>query len=307
MFNAYIYIKINQFSMKAIDTEDFKVTGNFDIIKAPSLIDTETSEKKVHKALKEESKKLGKLQDKMYANNRYSVLVCLQGMDTSGKDSLIREVFRRFNARGVNVYSFKTPSAAELEHDYLWRHYIALPEKGKFAVFNRSHYENVLITRVHPEFILNENLPGISTVEEIPEKIWEERYEQINNFEKHITQNGTIVFKFFLHLSKEEQKQRLLRRLNKEKHNWKFAPSDLDERQYWDDYQKYYEEAINATSKKHAPWYVIPADNKETARYLIAKTIFDTLKKYEDIKEPAVDEEVLENISLYKDKLQNEK
>ncbi|ALM50810.1 phosphate:nucleotide phosphotransferase [Flavobacterium psychrophilum] len=293
--------------MKAIDTEDFKVTGNFDIIKAPSLIDTETSEKKVHKALKEESKKLGKLQDKMYANNRYSVLVCLQGMDTSGKDSLIREVFRRFNARGVNVYSFKTPSAAELEHDYLWRHYIALPEKGKFAVFNRSHYENVLITRVHPEFILNENLPGISTVEEIPEKIWEERYEQINNFEKHITQNGTIVFKFFLHLSKEEQKQRLLRRLNKEKHNWKFAPSDLDERQYWDDYQKYYEEAINATSKKHAPWYVIPADNKETARYLIAKTIFDTLKKYEDIKEPAVDEEVLENISLYKDKLQNEK
>lgn len=307
MFNAYIYIKINQFSMKAIDTEDFKVTGNFDIIKVPTLIDTETSEKKVHKALKEESKKLGKLQDKMYANNRYSVLVCLQGMDTSGKDSLIREVFRRFNARGVNVYSFKTPSAAELEHDYLWRHYIALPEKGKFAVFNRSHYENVLITRVHPEFILNENLPGISTVEEIPEKIWEERYEQINNFEKHITQNGTIVFKFFLHLSKEEQKQRLLRRLNKEKHNWKFAPSDLDERQYWDDYQKYYEEAINATSKKHAPWYVIPADNKETARYLIAKTIFDTLKKYEDIKEPAVDEKVLENISLYKDKLQNER
>lgn len=293
--------------MKAIDTEDFKVTGNFDITKAPTLIDTETSEKKVHKALKEESKKLGKLQDKMYANNRYSVLVCLQGMDTSGKDSLIREVFRRFNARGVNVYSFKTPSAAELEHDYLWRHYIALPEKGKFAVFNRSYYENVLITRVHPEFILNENLPGISTVEEIPEKIWEERYEQINNFEKHITQNGTIVFKFFLHLSKEEQKQRLLRRLNKEKHNWKFAPSDLDERQYWDDYQKYYEEAINATSKKHAPWYVIPADNKETARYLVAKTIFDALKKYEDIKEPAVDEKVLENISLYRNKLQNEK
>lgn len=293
--------------MKAIDTEDFKVTGNFDITKAPTLIDTETSEKKVHKALKEESKKLGKLQDKMYANNRYSVLVCLQGMDTSGKDSLIREVFRRFNARGVNVYSFKAPSAAELEHDYLWRHYIALPEKGKFAVFNRSHYENVLITRVHPEFILNENLPGISTVEEIPEKIWEERYEQINNFEKHITQNGTIVFKFFLHLSKEEQKQRLLRRLNKEKHNWKFAPSDLDERQYWDDYQKYYEEAINATSKKHAPWYVIPADNKETARYLVAKTIFDALKKYEDIKEPAVDEKVLENISLYRNKLQNEK
>lgn len=292
--------------MKAIDTEDFKVTGKFDINKAPTLIDTETSEKKVHKALKEVSDKLGKLQDKMYANNRYSVLVCLQGMDTSGKDSLIREVFRRFNARGVNVFSFKTPSSIELEHDYLWRHYIALPEKGKFAVWNRSHYENVLITRVHPEFMINENLPGISAVDEIPKTIWEDRYEQINNFEKHISQNGTIVFKFFLHLSKEEQKQRLLRRLNKEKHNWKFAPSDLDERAFWDDYQKYYEEAIVNTSKKHSPWYVIPADNKETARYLVAKTIYDALKKYEDIKEPAVDEEVLENINLYKSKLQNE-
>ncbi|MDV6169821.1 polyphosphate kinase 2 family protein [Flavobacterium sp. DG1-102-2] len=293
--------------MKAIDTDDFRVKDNFDIHKAPTLIDMEASEKKVHSELKKTSRKLGKLQDKMYANNRYSVLVCLQGMDTSGKDSLIREVFRRFNARGVNVYSFKTPSSAELEHDYLWRHYIALPEKGKFAVFNRSHYENVLITRVHPEFILNENLPGISTVEEIPENLWEQRYEQMNNFEKHIAQNGTIVFKFFLHLSKEEQRQRLLRRLNKEEHNWKFAPSDLDERGFWDDYQKYYEEAINSTSKKHAPWYIIPADNKETARYLVAKTIFDHLKNYEDIKEPAVNEAVLENINLYKSKLQNEK
>lgn len=292
--------------MKAIDTEDFRVTGKFDIKKAITLIDTDTSEKEIHKALKEVRSKLGKLQDKMYANNRYSVLVCLQGMDTSGKDSLIREVFSRFNPRGVNVFSFKTPSSAELEHDYLWRHYIALPEKGKFAVWNRTHYENVLISRVHPEFMLNENLPGVSTVEEIPEKIWDQRFEQINNFEKHITQNGTIVFKFFLHLSKEEQKQRLLRRLNKEKHNWKFAPGDLDERGFWDDYQKYYEEAINATSKKHSPWYVIPADDKETARYLVAKTIYEALKKYDDIKEPAVDEDILENINLYKSKLENE-
>lgn len=293
--------------MKAIDTDSFKVTGNFDIAKAATYIDTETSEKKVRKAMKKVGRKLGKLQDKMYANNRYSVLICLQGMDTAGKDSLVREVFRRFNARGVNVFSFKTPSSAELEHDYLWRHYIALPEKGKFAIFNRSHYENVLITRVHPEFILNENLPGITAVEEIPKNFWEQRFEQINNFEKHIAQNGTIVFKFFLHLGKEEQKQRLLRRLNKEEHNWKFAPSDLDERELWDDYQKYYEEAISNTSKDHAPWYVIPADNKETARYLVAKTILDCLKKYEDIKEPAVDEEVLENINLYKDKLKNER
>jgi PPK2 family polyphosphate:nucleotide phosphotransferase len=292
--------------MKAIETQDFRVKGKFDIKAAPTAIDTGTSEKKVHDAMKKVSKKLGKLQDKMYANNRYSVLVCLQGMDTSGKDSLVREVFRRFNARGVNVYSFKTPSSVELEHDYLWRHYIALPEKGKFAVFNRSHYENLLITRVHPEFLLNERLPGITTVEEIPDDIWKQRYEQINNFEKHITRNGTIVFKFFLHLSKGEQKQRLLRRLEKVEHNWKFAPSDLEERELWGKYQEYYEDAINNTSKHHAPWYVIPADNKETARYLVAKTIFDELKKYDDIKEPEVNEEVLENISLYKAKLKGE-
>ncbi|MEL1246311.1 PPK2 family polyphosphate kinase [Flavobacterium sp. DGU11] len=293
--------------MKDIDTDDLKVKGKFDIKKAPTVIDHGASEETVHKAMKEASKKLGKLQDKMYANNQYSVLVCLQGMDTSGKDSLIREVFRRFNARGVNVYSFKTPTSTELEHDYLWRHYIALPDKGKFAVFNRSHYENVLITRVHPEFILKENLPGINSVEAIPGDLWDQRYEQINNFEKHISQNGTIVFKFFLHLSKEEQKERLLRRLDKPEHNWKFAPGDLEERKYWDDYQKYYEEAINATSKKHSPWYVIPADDKETARYLVAKTILDALKKYDDIKEPEVNEEVLENISFYKKKLRDEK
>lgn len=292
--------------MRDINTTEFKITGTFDIKVTPTAIDMEVSEKKVRKAMKKTSRKLGKLQDKMYANNRYSVLVCLQGMDTSGKDSLIREVFKRFNARGVNVYSFKTPTSAELEHDYLWRHYLALPEKGKFAVWNRSHYENVLITRVHPEYMMSENLPGITTVDEIPEDIWQQRYGQINNFEKHLSQNGTIVLKFFLHLSKQEQKQRLLRRLNKEKHNWKFAPSDLDERQFWDDYWRYYEEAINETSKGNAPWYVIPADNKETARYLVAKTIFDVLKKYEDIKEPALDEEVLENINLYKRKLKEE-
>jgi PPK2 family polyphosphate:nucleotide phosphotransferase len=292
--------------MRAINTDDFKVTGNFLIAAAPTHIDLEASEKKKAEALKKVTKKLSKLQEKMYANNRYSVLICLQGMDTSGKDSLIREVFRRFNARGVNVYSFKSPTSTELEHDYLWRHYLALPEKGKFAVFNRSHYENVLITRVHPEFLLNENLPGITTVEEIPEDVWQQRFEQINNFEKHIAQNGIIILKFFLHLSKEEQRQRLLRRLNKEKHNWKFTPSDLEERQLWDEYQQYYEEAINETSKSHAPWFVVPADNKETARYIVAKTILEELSQYTDIKEPAVDEEVLENISLYKKKLTEE-
>lgn len=292
--------------MKAINTEDFKVNGKFNIKGAATTLDVETSDKKIADSLEEVSTKLGKLQDKMYANNRYSVLVCLQGMDTAGKDSLIREVFKNFNARGVNVYSFKKPSSAELEHDYLWRHYIALPEKGKFAVFNRSHYENVLVTRVHPELIMNENLPGINTVDDIPKDMWKHRYEQINNFEKHINANGMIIFKFFLHLGKDEQKKRLLRRLDKQSHNWKFSPADLEERDLWDKYQEYYEDAINHTSKEHAPWYVIPADKKEIARYLVAKTILDALKQYEDIKEPEVNEDVMNNISLYKDKLLNE-
>lgn len=292
--------------MKAINTNDFKVNGTFSIKDAPATINLKASDDTLKDALKDVSKALSKLQDKMYANNRYSVLVCLQGMDTSGKDSLIREVFKNFNVRGVNVYSFKKPSSAELEHDYLWRHYIALPEKGKFSVFNRSHYENVLVSRVHPEIILGENLPGIAAVEDIPDNFWQQRFEQINNFEKHIAQNGMIVLKFYLHLSKDEQKKRLLRRLDKPEHNWKFAPSDLVERELWDKYQEYYEDAINNTSKPHAPWYVVPADDKKTARYIVAKTILDVLETQKDIEVPEVDKEVLEHITIYRNQLNNE-
>lgn len=303
--NSYIYIKINQLSMKAIRTKDFKADGKFAINNAANNIDLELTDDQKKDALKEVSKELGKQQDKMYANNRYSVLVILQGMDTSGKDSLIREVFKNFNARGVNVYSFKQPSSAELEHDYLWRHYIALPEKGKFAVFNRSHYENVLVTRVHPDYLLKENLPGIEDVKDIPKDFWDMRYKEINHFEKHISQNGVIVLKFFLHLGKEEQKARLLRRLEKKSHNWKFSAGDLDEREEWDKYQEYYQEAIQKTSQPYAPWFVIPADDKKAARLMVASIIFDELKKY-DFREPEVDEEVLENISFYRNKLKTE-
>jgi PPK2 family polyphosphate:nucleotide phosphotransferase len=243
----------------------------------------------------------------MYAHNRYGVLVCLQGMDTAGKDSLIREVFKEINARGVVVHSFKTPHSTELEHDFLWRHYLALPEKGKFSVFNRTHYENVLVTRVHPYYIMNENIPGIESVDDITPEFWEKRFESINDFEKHITRNGVLILKFFLHLSKEEQRERLIRRLETEKHNWKFSPGDLKERALWDDYQKCYEEAINKTSKPHAPWYIVPADNKETARYIVAKTILDELSKITDIKEPELDEKVKENIAMYRDMLKAEK
>ncbi|WP_347068561.1 PPK2 family polyphosphate kinase [Flavobacterium sp. WV_118_3] len=292
--------------MKTIKCDDFRVDSSIKLSDLPTALNIDTSEKKKSKALEKTREKLSKLQDKMYAHNRYGVLICLQGMDTAGKDSLIREVFKEFNSRGVVVHSFKTPNSSELEHDYLWRHYMALPEKGKFSVFNRTQYENVLVTRVHPEYILNENLPGIESVADIPADFWQKRYEQINNFEKHIAQNGTIVLKFFLHLSKEEQRQRLLRRLDKEEHNWKFSPGDLKERARWDEYQQYYEEAINNTSKKHAPWYVVPADNKETCRYIVAKTILDELEKYTDIKEPELDPEIKKHIAVYREELQKE-
>lgn len=293
--------------MKNIDCAKLKVTNPIELKKIPTFIDVATSEKKKEKELQKNREKLSKLQDKMYAHNKYGVLICLQGMDTAGKDSLIREVFKEFNARGVVVHSFKTPNSTELEHDYLWRHYLALPEKGKFSVFNRTHYENVLVTRVHPTYILNENIPGINSVEDITEAFWENRFKSINAFEEHIAANGVIILKFYLHLSKEEQRQRLLRRLETEKHNWKFSPGDLKERELWDVYQKCYEEAINKTSKEHAPWYVVPADNKETCRYLVAKTILETLEKYTDIKEPELENEVKENIKMYHDKLASEK
>jgi len=293
--------------MSAINTEDFKFGGGKNFKDFPTKVENNQAEDAFKKQFKETRKALSELQDKMYAHNKYSVLICLQGMDTSGKDSLIREVFKDFNARGVVVHSFKTPNSTELEHDYLWRHYIALPEKGKFAVFNRTHYENVLVTRVHPEYILNENLPGIESVEDIPKDFWEKRYEQIVNFENHIVQNGTIVLKFFLNLSKEEQRQRLLRRLEKPKHNWKFSPGDLKERKLWDDYKKYYAEAIEATSKEKAPWFVIPADDKELARYIVLQTIFDELSKYKDIKFPELEDKVQDNLSVYRAELENEK
>lgn len=292
--------------MKTIRPEHFKVTAPVKLNEVPTRFEVETSEKRKEKELQKVREKLSKLQDTMYAHNKYGVLICLQGMDTAGKDSLIREVFKEVNARGVVVHSFKTPNSSELEHDYLWRHYLALPEKGKFSVFNRTHYENVLITRVNPHFILNENIPGIETVEDITPEFWEHRFESINDFEKHLSRNGIIIFKFFLHLSKEEQRHRLIRRLETEKHNWKFSPGDLKERELWDDYQQCYEEAINTTSHPHAPWYVVPADNKETARYIVAKTILDELSQYTDIKEPELDEKIKDNIAYYREQLEKE-
>lgn len=292
--------------MATIHASDFMVGKKMKLSEIPTVPKFGIDKDEIKEKLKKTRKKLSEIQDTMYADNRYSVLICLQGMDTSGKDSLIREVFKDFNPRGVVVHSFKTPNSTELEHDYLWRHYVALPERGKFGVFNRTHYENVLVTRVHPEYIMNENLPGIRKVEDIPKDFWDKRLDQINNFESHVSETGTIILKFFLHLSKEEQRQRLLRRLEEAKHNWKFSPGDLKERGFWDDYQKYYEEAINRTSKKNAPWFIIPADDKEMTRLIVAKIILETLEKYSDIQEPELDESVKSHISVYKEQLEKE-
>ncbi len=292
--------------MKEFTPETFQVNAPMHLKELPTRFELDADEEKIEKRLKKIRKKLGELQDTQYAHGKYGVLICLQGMDTSGKDSLIREVFKDFNSRGVVVHSFKVPTEKELKHDYLWRHYLALPERGKFSIFNRTHYENVLVTRVHPEYLLGENLPDVNAVEDVTPEFWDRRFEQIRNFEKHLTENGTLIFKFYLHLSKEEQKNRLLRRLEKENKHWKFSPGDLKERALWSKYQECYEEAVNKTSLPHAPWFVVPADDKPTARYIVAKIIYDVLSGYSDIQEPDLDPEVKKNLDLYISQLKEE-
>lgn len=250
------------------------------------------------------SKDLAKLQDVMYADNRYGLLICLQGMDTSGKDSLVKEVFKNVNVNGINVHSFKTPTSEELAHDYLWRHYTKLPERGKIAIFNRTHYENVLVTRVHPEYILGEKIPGFQNIENMNDAFYHQRMEQINNFEKHLIENGIIVLKFFLHLSKEEQKNRLLSRLENEEKNWKFSAGDLKERKLWDKYMWAYEDLLQKTSTDIAPWHVIPADDKDSARYLVGKIIKKKLKTL-NLNYPILNELEKNNLKIYINELKN--
>ncbi len=292
--------------MRQISADQFKITNSTTLKEHSTKIDLQADEDTVKDALKDVRKDLGDWQDTLYAHDKYAVLVCLQGMDTSGKDSLIREVFKDFNVRGVEVHSFKVPTDLERDHDYLWRHYLALPARGKFGVHNRTHYENVLVTRVHPEYVLGEQLPNVTSLDDVNDKFWDKRFKQINNFEEHLAENGTLIFKFFLNLSKEEQKHRLLRRLNKKSKNWKFSPGDLKERKLWDNYMDCYEDAINRTSKPHAPWYIIPADDKPTARYLVAKILHDCLTQLDDVVEPELDSEIKAEIDSYKAELNNE-
>ena len=292
--------------MKDIKIGDYKVSKSIKISEVKTHEDFNRSEDNLKESLEITRVKLGELQDTLYAHGKYAVLVCLQGMDAAGKDSLIREVFKDFNVRGVVVHSFKVPTDLERKHDFLWRHYIALPARGKFGIFNRTHYENVLVTRVHPNYIMGELLPDVLSTEDINDTFWNKRFEQINAFEKTIAENGTIIFKFFLSLSKDEQKKRQLRRLNKPTKNWKFSPGDLDERDLWDDYMRCYEDAINRTSKPHAPWYVIPSDVKPAARLIVASILLQELQKYEDIKEPELEPKLKAQIEDFKKRLEND-
>jgi PPK2 family polyphosphate:nucleotide phosphotransferase len=255
--------------------------------------------------LQEGIENLAIMQDKLYAHNRHSILIVLQAMDAAGKDGAIKHVMSGLNPQGVKVNSFKTPSKEELDHDYIWRHYKALPGRGEIGIFNRSHYENVLVTRVHPEYILGENLPGIERVEDITPAFWEKRFKQINRFEKNIAQNGTLVLKFFLHVSKKEQKKRFLERIDNPTKNWKFSSADVNERGYWSKYMEAYEEMLSATSKDHAPWFVLPADDKWFTRLCMAAIIakeFNTL----DPTYPELDEKQRADLLVMREKLMKE-
>ena len=226
-------------------------------------------------------KHLAEIQDELYAHNKYSVLIVFQAMDAAGKDGAVKHIMSGFNPLGVKVYSFKAPNSAELDHDYFWRHELGLPARGEIAIHNRSHYENVLVTKVHPSFILGENIPGVDSLKKVDKAFWEMRYKQIRRFEKNLAENGTIILKFFLNVSKKEQKKRFLERIEDPTKNWKFSLSDLKERAYWDEYQVAYEEAISATSLEHAPWFIIPADDKWYARLAIASVIYHQFSKLE--------------------------
>jgi len=245
---------------------------------------------------------LSNMQEKLYAQDRWALLLIFQAMDAAGKDGAIKHVMTGVNPQGCDVYSFKTPSAEELNHDYLWRAHSRLPERGKIGIFNRSYYEEVLVVRVHPAILRAQKLPDRS----ITKHVWEQRYEDINAFEHYLTRNGVLVRKFFLHVSKKEQKKRFLERLEDSKKNWKFSMADVQERGYWRDYQEAYEEMIQNTATKHAPWYVVPADNKWYSQLVVASVIITTLEEL-DLSFPDVDKEKKKELETVRETLQHEK
>jgi len=265
---------------RVTDGSKFKLR-DFDPADTGSLKSKESAKELLAKGVD----RLRELQEVLYAQDRWSVLLVFQAMDAAGKDGTIEHVMSGVNPQGCQVFSFKAPSAEELDHDFLWRTSRCLPERGRIGIFNRSYYEEVLVVRVHPEFLAGQHLPE----ELVSEKIWKGRFDDINAFEKYLARNGIVVVKFFLHVSKKEQKKRFLARLDEPEKNWKFALGDVKERQHWDQYQKAYDEMIAKTSAPHAPWYVVPADNKWFTRLVVAAAVVDALEKL-DLSFPKVGE-----------------
>jgi PPK2 family polyphosphate:nucleotide phosphotransferase len=282
----------------------FRVTKGKDFrLKDVDPDDTLDFTKEEHKPAAKEALALGvaalaDLQDKLYAQDRWAVLLIFQAMDAAGKDGAIKHVMSGLNPQGCQVYSFKSPSAEDLDHDYLWRCMKCLPNRGHIGIFNRSYYEEVLVVRVHPEFLAKQKLPP----ELVGKNIWDDRFEDIRNFEQYLTRNGVVVRKFFLHVSKKEQKRRFLERIDDPLKNWKFSSNDANERDFWNDYMEAYEEMIQETATKHAPWYVVPADNKWFTRVVVAAAVIEALADL-DLTYPRVGQDKLKELATAKDKL----
>lgn len=273
----------------AVEDYDADYTGDF------------RSKSEALEKLRADIERLAELQELLYAHNRYALLLIFQAMDAAGKDSVIKHVMSGVNPQGCQVFSFKAPSLEELDHDFMWRTTKALPERGRIGIFNRSYYEEVLIVRVHPEILDRQNIPD----EERNENIWQHRFEDINNFERYLSRNGTVILKFFLNISKKEQKKRFLERIDRPEKNWKFSMTDVKERAFWDDYMHAYEEMLRNTSTAWAPWYIIPADHKWFTRVAVADIIVSKLESL-DLKFPEVSEAHKQEVHKAREMLERE-
>ena len=284
-------------------TKDFEINGSGEL--KLNRVDTELKSDLIKEELDEQLskniEKLAELQDKLYAEDTYGVLVVIQAMDTAGKDGIIKHVMSGLNPQATQVHAFKQPSAEELDHTWLWKAHQLAPYRGNIAIFNRSYYEEVLVVKVH-DLLTKQKIPS----EFIGKNIWEERYKDIRNYEDYLTRNGIVIVKLFLNISKEEQKNRLLERIDDKSKNWKFSDADLKEREYWDKYMDCYQDMINGTSTKDCPWYVIPADKKKLARLLVSNILIEKLCNL-DLRYPELEESKLKMLSTYKKQLENEK
>jgi PPK2 family polyphosphate:nucleotide phosphotransferase len=303
--NGTTTLKTPEGQTMKIKAKDYRVEegDKVNLKKWPTLVKPAyKSKQQYHELLEKQVEELSELQRLHYASNRYAVLLIFQAMDAAGKDGAIRHVMSGVNPQGCQVFSFKHPSATELEHDFLWRTTQSLPERGRIGIFNRSYYEEVLIVRVHPEILLSQNLPdGLHD----NKSVWKERYRSIVDQENHLHRNGTRIIKFFLHLSEEEQRKRFLDRIDEPDKNWKFSLADIEERKFWKQYMKAYEECLSATSTRNSPWYVVPADDKKNARLIVSKIILDTFKSLK-MSYPETDEKRQQELQSIRQQLMAE-